>query len=119
MKKFFLKDSVLIFLLIAITCACYFPIMPHDLTMMGYSLVVILFAVLAFVSWHEKAIDEREEKHRSIREQFAFFAGGMVLIIGIAYQGLSHERVDLWLIGAFSAMLLGRVIGRIWAVKHC
>ena len=118
MRKFILKDSVLIVILISIACACYFPLLPYGMTMMAYSLIIIVFAVLAILSWHERASDEREEKHRSISAQVAFFFGGFTLIAGIVYTGVVEHVVNPWISAAFIAMLLGRVVGRVWAERN-
>lgn len=119
MSKIIIRDTILILLLIGLACACYFPLLPNNMTMIAYSAMLIIFVILAVVSWHEKVQDEREEKHRSVSSQVAFFAGGFVLITGIAYQGFVENAIDVWLIAAFSAMLIGRVVGRLWAQRNC
>lgn len=119
MKKSIINDIILTILLIVILCACYFPIMPGGMSMMIYSLLVLVFGIFAFFIWREKPQDERERSHHAFASRMAFTFGTGVLVVAIVYQGLVMYHVDPWIFSAFIAMIVGKVGGRVWAHYYC
>ena len=115
MKNSIIKDIIVGVLLVLVLCACNIPIVPGVNTMAIYSAVVILFAIFAFLMWNEKAEDEREMQHRAFSSRVAFTCGSLVLVIAIVHQGLTTYEVNPWISGALTAMIIGKVGGRIWA----
>jgi hypothetical protein len=85
------------------------------MTLLG--LIVALFAVFAMFLWRETAVDEREQLHRFIGTRFAYTAGGVLLLIGIVLQAVSHE-IDPWLPLVLTGMVLAKILGRVFAEKR-
>lgn len=85
------------------------------MTLLG--LVVTLFALFALFLWREVAEDEREQLHRFIGTRFAYTAGGVLILIGIIVQALSHH-IDPWLPLVLTGMVLAKILGRQYAEKY-
>jgi uncharacterized membrane protein len=84
------------------------------MTLLG--LIVALFAVFAMFLWKEIVVDEREQLHRFIGTRFAYTAGGVLLLMGIIVQALSHQ-IDPWLPLVLTGMVLAKILGRYYAEK--
>ena len=111
------KDIVAGTLLIIILGICYYGFMPDGILMVVHSILVILFGIVAILIWHDKSIDEREQNHKLISAQAAFTAGGLVLVSTIVYGGLTTYHVTPSIYFAFGAMILGKIMGQLWAHK--
>lgn len=93
-------------------------LMPQQMHPFMVPTLVLLFIVFAALLWKEKPGDEREQLHKFIASRFAYFAGITVLVIGIIYQSLNYA-IDPWLVIAVNAMLLAKIVGRIYGhFKH-
>ena len=83
--------------------------------MFAHSAMVILFGIVAILTWHDRPADEREQSHKLISAQAAFTAAGAALLCSIVYGGLIEGHVEPEIYWVFAAMLIGKVAGRIWA----
>jgi hypothetical protein len=88
--------------------------MPDMMVMSMLGAILVFFAVFASFVLREKAVDERDEQHRTRAGRNAFLAGAAVLIVGIAVQGYSHS-VDAWLVTALIVMIVVKMGTRIWS----
>lgn len=91
--------------------------MPNMLVMCMLASILALFGVFAGLVLREKSKDERDDIHKGLAGRNAFLAGSVVLILGIFIQGLSHT-IDAWLILALIAMIIAKVVTRIWTDKN-
>lgn len=112
------KEILAAFLLFFIVCICYYNFLPEGTRMMTHSVIVILFGVVALFLWRERPADEREQTHQRVSAEVAFIAGGVVLVGAIVYEGLSSHHIHPSLYFAFGAMLLGKILGRLWAQRY-
>jgi hypothetical protein len=62
----------------------------------------------------ERAEDEREDPHRALAGRIAFLSGCAVILVGIALQS-EWGTPDPWLLYALIAMVLGKVLARLWS----
>jgi len=84
--------------------------MMHVTTLIGF--IVFSGAFLALFM-REVGGDERENSHRTHAGRAAFVAGTVVLLLGIITQAMSAV-VDPWLIYALCAMILAKLVVRIY-----
>lgn len=88
--------------------------MPDTLHMMVLvALVVATGSVYVFLV-RERAGDEREDAHRMFSGRVAFFAGSIILLLGIVLQTLAHA-LDPWLVAALAGMVAGKIGAGIWS----
>jgi putative Ca2+/H+ antiporter (TMEM165/GDT1 family) len=87
--------------------------MPSMLMSMVLLIFVVVFIVFAVFVWKETTRDEREEQHRQRSGRVSFLCGAACLVIGIVTQTL-HGRLDPWLLGALSAMVLAKIGTRLY-----
>ncbi|MCE9541319.1 hypothetical protein K8R03_02020 [Candidatus Kaiserbacteria bacterium] len=110
--------SALIFCVLAVfllnPMGLWMPSMAH-MTMLALS-AVAFGAFIVFIL-RESAKDERDAVHRSAAGRAAFLAGSAVLILGIIVQNSMH-RIDPWLVVALIAMVVGKVVARIWSTLY-
>lgn len=85
---------------------------PAAVTMLALVLFVT-FSTFASLLWHENARDEREDLHRMLAGRVGYLAGAGVLVLGIFVQSLRHH-VDPWLVLALVAMIIGKILGRLY-----
>lgn len=124
--NFFLSETIITATLVLILIAVLNPtglLMP-----MSYGTTLILALVVAFIAfssliWKEHSRDEREDHHRQRAGRISFFVGTSVLVLGIAVQGLPifyhTPEVDPWLILALIAMVLSKIVSRIYSqLRH-
>lgn len=100
-----------------------FVVNPFDIfmpTMMQMLLVImagLLFLLFAGFFWKEQARDEREELHRFLAARFAYLIGAGLLMVTVLVQSFAHA-LDVWVVGALTAMLLAKVLGRVYAERR-
>lgn len=87
------------------------PDSVNSLLILGF--IVAFLAFGAFVL-KEKSSDEREELHILKAGRISYLTGVGVLVAGIILQALKHE-VDPWLVYAVCAMVLSKIISRIYS----
>lgn len=88
--------------------------MPDMILLLILAITFVVFAMFSIFLIHEKIEDERIVLHRMLAGRMAFLAGSTVLLAGIIVQALSHE-VDVWLVIALVAMVLSKLIARIYS----
>lgn len=105
---------VVLALLLANPMELWMPSMAYMAALAGA--IVALATFLVFVV-HEQEGDERDNEHRSFAGRVAFLAGAGVLLLGVALQTLSH-RLDLWLVTALVAMVVAKVLARLYSERN-
>lgn len=88
-------------------------LMPKSSEMIFLVIFVLSFFVYLGFIWKETAVDEREYAHQLTAGRVSFFVGSSILTLGIISQALAHN-IDPWLVGALGAMLLTKIIVRIY-----
>lgn len=85
-------------------------------TVVSLMVVGLIVAFLTFAGFllREKSADEREELHVKTAGRISYLVGVAVLIIGIILQGLNHN-IDQWLVIALCAMVLTKLLSRIYS----
>lgn len=91
--------------------------MPDMMVMCMLASSLVLFAIFASFILREKTVDERDDVHRTLAGRNAFLAGSAVLMLGIVIQGYTHS-VDPWLVVALIAMILVKIVTRMWSDKN-
>lgn len=91
--------------------------MPNMIVICMLASILALFGLLAGLVLREKSQDERDDVHKGLAGRNAFLVGSFVIIVGIVIQGYMHE-VDTWLVLALTAMIITKVITRIWTDKN-
>ncbi len=91
--------------------------MPDMMVMGMLAIALGLFGVFASFILREKVSDEREGVHRTLAGRNAFLAGAGVLTLGIVVQGYTHS-VDPWLVLTLVAMIVAKIVTRVWSDKN-
>lgn len=90
------------------------PMMAH-LSVLGL-LLVCFIAYAAFIM-REEAGDERAVMHRMVAARASFFTGTTILTLGVFLDALKGEVND-WLIGTLVAMIIAKLVARLYADKN-
>ncbi len=120
MKNNFIQESVvaavLIGLLVLLINPMHFwmPDMAHETIIIG---LIIAFGLYSVFVLREKARDERDVLHRMLAARAAFFVGTLLMTIGI-YVGAQKDAIDLWLVAALVAMVLTKIIARVYSDRN-
>lgn len=120
MKNKFITEITVTIVLIVILVVLVNPyniFMTNMFHMMLLGISVAVFGFLASLLLKEKAVDEREEKHRSLAGRIAFLSGSSVLLLGIIFQSL-NDTLDIWLVTALIVMVVAKVVTRIYTDKY-
>ena len=88
--------------------------MPNMIHMLMLAFTLVIFALFAVFILREKVRDERDTVHRMLSGRVAFITGSALLIIGIVVQSLQHA-VDVWLVVVLVAMVLSKLITRMYS----
>jgi len=88
--------------------------MPNMLHMIMLALMLVIFALFAIFILREKVRDEREAIHRMLSGRVAFITGSALLTIAIVIQSL-QDTVDVWLVVILVAMVLSKLLTRIYS----
>lgn len=110
-------EAAISFILIALTVLLMNPFhfwMPNMLHMMMLALTLVVFAFFAIFILREKVQDERDAVHRMLSGRVAFLTGSTLLTVGIVIQSL-QEGVDVWLVIVLVAMVLSKIVARIYS----
>jgi len=91
--------------------------MPDILVMCMLAVTLGLFGLFASFILREGVVDERDGLHRTLAGRNAFLAGSGVLTLAIVVQGYSHA-VDPWLVIALIAMIIVKILTRVWSDKN-
>lgn len=120
MKNNFKKEigvSAVLVVLLLVTLNPFDILMPSMGQIVALAFTVAVFGIFASFILREGAGDERESTHRMFAGRVAFLAGATVLILGIVEQGL-WAKIDVWLVAALVAMVVGKVVARLYTEKH-
>lgn len=91
--------------------------MPEMIHVVMLGLTLVIFALFAIFILREKVEDERESALRMLSGRVAFLIGSALLTTGIVVESL-QDRVDIWLVIALVAMVLSKLITRIYGDDH-
>ncbi len=91
--------------------------MPDMMVMSMLASTLGLFAVFASFVLRENKFDEREEGHRALAGRNAYLVGAGLLTLGIVVQGYTHA-VDPWLVVILIAMIVVKIVTRVWSDKN-
>jgi len=85
-------------------------------TIVSIMIVTMIVAYLIFAAYllKEKASDERDSLHIMAAGRFSYLIGVAVLILGIINQGIHHD-IDPWLVIVLCAMVLSKLLFRIYS----
>lgn len=87
-----------------------FHVWVHNfMTVLVVTLLVVLFGAYSIFISLERGGDERESSHKMLAGRAAFFAGGLVLLIGIVIQSFEDGGPDPWLVFALAAMVFVKI----------
>jgi cobalamin synthase len=115
-----LKETIVTIALLVIAVLLLNPFefwMPDMVVMCMLATALVLFAIFASFVLREKALDERDELHKSLAGRNAFLVGAGIIMIGILVQGYVHA-VDPWLVYALIGMIVVKIATRIWSDKN-
>ena len=93
---------------------------PTSLTMpSNVQSMLIISLILAFLTFgafifREQSGDERDSMHRLISGRISYLVGVGTLIIGIIVQTSMHQ-IDKWLVITVCAMVLSKLLARIYS----
>lgn len=113
LKMEIIISSILVILTILILNPFHFW-MPNMVHMLMLALTLVIFAFFAVFIMREKIQDEREALHRMLSGRVAFLTGSALLTIAIVFQSLNDE-VDVWLVVVLVAMVLSKLLTRIYS----
>ncbi|MBP6979870.1 hypothetical protein KBB41_02395 [Candidatus Curtissbacteria bacterium] len=88
-------------------------LMPVSVNLMLILCLVLVFLAFVGLIWKEKSVDERDGLHIQKSGRLSFLVGSTVLVIGVVVQSYRHE-IDPWLIYGLTAMILTKLVARIF-----
>ncbi len=91
--------------------------MPDMVVMCMLAFALGLFGVFASFILRESIVDERDAVHRTLAGRNAFLTGSGVLTLAIVVQGYTHS-VDPWLVITLVAMIVVKILTRVWSDKN-
>lgn len=91
--------------------------MPDMLGMIVLVVLAVLMLVFAGFVLRENGGDERDMEHRMYAGRAAYLSGIGVLTLALLVQGFMHA-VDPWIPAALSAMLLAKLLSRLYLDKN-
>lgn len=112
-----LKETIVGAVLLVLAVLLLNPLnfwMPDMMLVGMLGLTLGAFALFAGFVLREKVQDERELAHRMLAGRVAFLVGSALLTLGIVVQATRHE-VDPWLVIALVAMVLSKLVVRIYS----
>ena len=118
-SNYFISEILISLTLLLILIFCLNPfgiLMPPPLLSMLVISLLLFAGIFASFIWKERSGDEREKYHKLLAGHLAFLTGVALLGIAIAVQELNHD-LDPWLVYILIAMLLAKIIGRIYSQK--
>ncbi|MBI2612461.1 hypothetical protein HYW59_01450 [Candidatus Kaiserbacteria bacterium] len=91
--------------------------MPTNMQMIIVAGILSAFGAVAVFILRERALDEREETHRSFAGRWAFLAGSALLVLAIVVQSFSHT-VDPWLVAVLVVMVISKMAARLYGDRY-
>jgi len=114
-----MKNSLEVIIAILILSILWTFLNPMDLfmpdstnTMLTLALIITFLVFVALI-WREKASDERDLLHIQKSSRISYFIGTTILVIGVVIQATRHQ-IDPWLLYSLSAIVITKVISRIF-----
>lgn len=107
---------VLILLLVALTDPFMYW-MPPAAAMTTLVVAAGIVAAFAGIVLKENGGDERDASHRSFAGRFGYLAGLAILTTALLVQGFTHT-LDPWIPLALGAMVIGKIVARLYAGKY-
>ena len=92
--------------------------MPNEVVICILIAILAVFGVLATFVLRERVLDEREGVHRMLAGRAAFLTGSGLLTLGIVVQEARHVVIDSWLVIALVAMILVKIVTRVYSDRH-
>jgi len=117
MKNNLKIEMVISFVLVILALLLLNPFhfwMPNMIHMVILAFTLVIFALFAIFVLREKVQDERDAVHRMLSGRVAFLTGSALLTIGIVVQSL-QDAVDVWLVIVLVAMVLSKLVTRIYS----
>lgn len=87
--------------------------MPSDLEMVFAGAMAVIAAVFIGLVSTDEGRDEREVALRGKSARVGYMAGVLVLSLCVVVGLVTHEPVDIWILGALGTMIIARVIHRV------
>jgi hypothetical protein len=113
----YFKESITALTLIILLVCIVNPFNMYMLSMFENVIlgsIFVVFALFASFFLREVVVDERDEVHRSLSGRVAFLVGSAVLLLGITVQ-IEMSHLDIWLVVTLVAMILAKLIARIYS----
>lgn len=88
--------------------------MPDTMVSMLVVGLIVSFLVFAGFLLREKPADERESLHIKTAGRISYLVGIAVLVFGVVIQGIKHN-IDPWLVIALCAMVLTKLLSRMYS----
>ncbi|MBI2610983.1 hypothetical protein HYW60_03560 [Candidatus Kaiserbacteria bacterium] len=114
--KELIASTILIVLLVLVLNPFHFW-MPTNMQMIIVAGILAAFGAVAVFVLRERALDEREETHRSFAGRWAFLAGSALLVLAIVVQSFNHV-VDPWLVVVLVAMVCAKLAARLYGDRY-
>jgi hypothetical protein len=117
MKNNFKVEVAVSFVLVALSIFLLNPFsfwMPNMMHVLMLGIILVAFAFFAVFILREKVQDEREASHRQLSGRVAFLTGSALLTVGIIIQSVT-DMVDVWLVITLVAMVLSKIVTRIYS----
>lgn len=111
------KEISLSLLLLTLLFLLFDPF--HLLMLTSMQMLILCFLVVASLLYsiflfRATPADEREQLHVFVASRLGFLTGALVLTIAIVFEKLAHHSVT-WLLLALAGMVIGKIIGIVWA----
>ncbi len=88
--------------------------MPDTMVSMLIVTLIISFLTFAAYLFREKSSDEREAIHILTAGRISYLVGVGTLILGVISQAIKHD-IDPWIVIALCAMVLSKLLSRIYS----
>lgn len=117
MRNNYIQEIVITVLLVSLLVFFVNPFnfwMPTEMEFMTVCGALIVYTLFTTLFWKEQARDEREELHKLRAGHIAFYVGALVMVVGLIVQHVKMEMIDPWLVYALGAMVVSKVVVRIY-----
>lgn len=121
MKTKYLQEILVTVLLIGLLLFFVNPLdfwMPSDTELMIVCGLIVVYIAATSYLWKESARDERESEHRMRAGHISYIVGTAMLLTGIVSQHFTSGMIDQWLVYALAAMVIAKVIARIYSDRY-
>lgn len=114
----FTKEIVLSFILIGILGLFLTPLqllMPMSSHTTITVLFIIAFLIFVALVWNEKSLDERDNIHKLFAGRVSYLVGTTLLATGVIVESITLHEIDPWLIFSLGAMILVKILTRLYS----